>query len=171
MSPSQMLLLPLITSTLHQTVPCDPHPPTSHTYLVRVESQRCGCSSTLIPLVRVTLTKWGGCQLARGCYCHSSPLHCTRLCPVTPILLPATPTWSEMSYRGVEGATPLTLNLTEWEGSHLARGCCCPSSPLTFTLLCLVTPTLPTATHTWSEMNHRGVEVQHPHTSGGGQPH
>ena len=42
------------------------YPHTNHPCLVRDESQRCGGSSTIIPLVGVKLTEWEGCHQTRG---------------------------------------------------------------------------------------------------------
>ena len=153
--PGQGLLLPLITFPLHQTVPCDPHPLPSHPYLVIDESQRCGGSNTIKPLVGVNLTEWGWCHLARGCYCPSSPLPFTRRCPQPPTSHPFLVRVESQRCGGSSTIIPLVgVNLTKWGGCHLARGCCCPSSPLPFTRLCHVTPILPPATPAWSEMNH-----------------
>ena len=145
-----MLLLPVNTFLLHQIVPCDP--PASHQppYLVRHESLRYEGSSTIIPLVGVHFTKWGGCLLARGCCCHSSLMPLTRMFPVTLQHRTSHPTWSDTNQRGVEASSSSYIwwgvNLTEWRGCLLARSCCYPLSHFVFTRLFHVTPRIKPAT-------------------------
>ena len=125
------------------------HPPTSHPYLVEDESQRCGGSSTLIHLVGVNLTEWGGCHLARGCCCPSSPLPFTAVSSNTPHPPTSHPYMVRVESQRCGGSSTLIplvgVNLTEWGGCHLARGCCCPSSPLLFTAVRCDTPHPPTS--------------------------